>query len=93
MSFVSLSIGTVPGFKLSIIPDVLVLEEIALGVSYFDPFGDCKSAIITMDAKCQIFPSVFTGDFEFLMQLSSADNKWEIDEISGNYYGSVTLLI
>ncbi len=91
IGYVALSIGTVADFSWVLIQDVLTLENISLEVSYLDPFGPAKFAMISMAASCEIFPKIFTGMFDFHLELDEVASKWDIGTISGNYNGIVKL--
>lgn len=93
VGYVNLSIGTKPGFTWPLIPTVLTLENMFLDLSFFDPSGPDSSTMVSVGATCELFPSVFPGTFEFDLEMdnSGTDNKWEITDITGNYYGTVQL--
>lgn len=99
VSFISFSIATVAGFTWVLIPNVLTLEGITLDLGFYEPFSSDDSddsdsySDISMGASCQLFPSIFPGTFDFMLEMddSGANQSWVVTNISGNYNGSVNL--
>ena len=96
VSFISFSIGTVAGYTWELIPNVLTLGGITLELRFFNPFSSDASVSysdISMGASCQLFPSIFPGTFDFMLEMddSGANQSWIVTNISGYYYGSVNL--
>jgi len=73
----------------SIIENFLTLEKLRLEIQTIDPAGrNWTRAFVTSTAK--FLESVFTGDFNFILELERQDS-WELNSVNGSYYGEVSL--
>lgn len=85
-------IGSNPGYSLTLIKDVLVLTSLSLDMStYYLPGTDQSFTAASFSASAEIFPKIFTGEFQFLLQLSEGRAGWQIDQVTGAYLGEVRL--
>lgn len=87
VSFVGLAISTVKPWE--IIRDVLILKGSKLHIQFIDPTG-LKWTKVSIKASADFLPHVFKGEFDFSVELDKT-SKWEIDTISGVYFGNVNL--
>lgn len=88
VNFFGISIKTTHPWH--IIPDELSLEGLVLGIQITDPMG-LNWKKVSIDATARFLPDVFTGEFDFSLELSEEQQKWKLDTISGRYFGTVTL--
>lgn len=85
-------IGSNPGYSWTLIDKVLVLEGLRLEMNSFLPGTSNAFTEVSMAARAKIFPTVFTGDFEFQLTLDNGGARgWEVETISGRYLGQVRL--
>jgi hypothetical protein len=84
-------IGSNPGYTWKLIDKVLVLENLRLQMDAFLPGSDAAFTAVSMAASAKIFPAIFTGDFDFLLELDSGGGSWQVSTISGTYRGQVRL--
>ena len=88
VTYVGLGIGTLEPW--TVIDDVLILEGMSLTIDIVEPAGRhlddgrCRSA-------CQVPPEGFHRRFRLQVVLQKSQAKWEIERITGAYYGAVTL--
>jgi len=87
VSFVGLAISTVKPWE--IIKDVLILEGSKLHIQFIDPTG-LNWTKVSIKASADFLPHVFKGEFDFSVELDKT-SEWEIDTISGVYFGNVNL--
>ncbi|MGD0735323.1 MAG: DUF6603 domain-containing protein [Terracidiphilus sp.] len=74
----------------SVISSVIELEGLQLVIDVVDPTGsDLIQARI--DAQAQFFPKIFTGEFDFVVELEQDNETWEVSTVSGAYFGAVNL--
>jgi hypothetical protein len=85
-------IGSNPGYSLNLINNVLVLENLCLDMNSYLPGTASSLTIVSLSASAKIFPSIFTGDFNFFLGLSATPHAgWQISTVSGAYLGQVKL--
>jgi hypothetical protein len=93
VSYIGLSVGTVPSKSLTLIPDEMVLDSFTMRVDSYEPFGDSPSTAVSLAASCilgeKIFPDPFS--FELLLDNAGEGKKWEIARIGGRYDGVINL--
>ncbi len=85
-------IGSNPGYRLTLIDNVLVLTGLCLQMNTYVPGTPANFTTASFAASAQIFPSIFTGEFNFLLEISQTPRAgWQIDRITGAYLGEVKL--
>jgi len=87
VTYLALSISTLQRWPL--IADELVLEGLNLRIEVVDPTG-LNWKMIQIEAKAKLLPNLFSGDFDFTIGLQQ-QTTWEVNTISGAYYGAVSL--
>ena len=88
----SFVIGSNPGYQLVLIENVLVLTNLCLDMETYAP-GTAKSfTVASLSASAKIFPDIFTGQFDFYLELTKTESAgWQISRITGAYLGEVRL--
>lgn len=85
-------IGSNPGYSWTLIENVLILENLRFEMNSYQPGTDNSFTVASMGASAKIFPKVFTGDFEFFLELGkTVADGWQVSTISGKYLGEVKL--
>ncbi|WP_136442385.1 DUF6603 domain-containing protein [Pacificoceanicola onchidii] len=89
LTYLRLAIGATEPWP--IIDNVLTLTDMGLVYDIVNPGAkSVQSANIT--ASAAFLPDVFKGDFEFALGVSkTAGKKWQLETISGAFYGHVSL--
>ncbi len=86
-------IGSNPGYSWTLIDSVLILENLCLDMNSFLPGASSSFTVASLSASAKIFPSIFTSDFNFYLELTKTQSKgWEISHITGSYLGEVKLI-
>lgn len=89
--YLGISAGTLSAPANWTIYDTLVVENVTLDLSKLN-IGTTQVETAGLSAKARIFPTVFTGDFDFTIDLEKKTTaSWEVNKISARYYGSVKL--
>lgn len=90
VSHILLQVSTTSPWK--VIPSVVELEQLALSVEKNSPGQTNSSTAVSLSAKAQVLPAVFTGEFDFYVDIQKPpQGSWEVARVRGNYVGSVTL--
>ena len=85
-------IGSNPGYRLTLIDNVLVLTNLRLEMNSYAPGSAGSFTTASFAAGALIFPSIFTGEFNFLLEIKQTKAEgWQIDRINAAYNGEVKL--
>jgi hypothetical protein len=85
-------IGSNPGYQLTLIDKVLILTNLRLEMNAFLPGTASSFTTVSVSAGAKIFPSIFTDDFNFYLELSDTKSTgWQIDKITAAYLGEFKL--
>ncbi|KVC62208.1 hypothetical protein WI72_10490 [Burkholderia ubonensis] len=85
-------IGSNAGYQLVLIKDVLVLTNLCLDMNSYLPGAAGSFTVASLSASAQIFPDIFTGQFNFYLELTQTPSAgWQIDRVTGAYLGEVRL--
>ena len=89
VTYVGLSIGTVKPW--TVLDGVLVLKDLSMEIQTIDPTEESSWTRVQIESHAKFLPNIFdNADFDFIVELEK-EASWQVQQVSGAYYGSVTL--
>ena len=89
VTFVGLSVATLKPW--TVLPDVLELKDLSMEIQTIDPTEESSWTRVQIESHAKFLPKVFDdADFDFIVELEK-ESSWQVQRVSGAYYGSVTL--
>jgi len=88
VTYLSLSLSTAEPWNV-IPPDVLILEGLIAKIQTIDPAGATWTQV-SIAATATFLPNIFKGEFDFTIDVEK-NTAWEVETVSGAYYGVVSL--
>ena len=88
VTYLSLALSTTEPWNV-IPPDVLILEGLIAKIQTIDPAGATWTQV-SIAATATFLPNIFKGEFDFTIDVEK-NTAWEVETVSGAYYGIVSL--
>jgi hypothetical protein len=89
VTYLGLSIGTLKPW--TVLPGILELTDLSMEIQTIDPAEESSWTRVQIESHAKFLPKIFdNADFDFIVELEK-ETSWQVQRVSGAYYGSVTL--